>query len=173
MGCWLWVVKRQAELRAEARVLSRTECLMQRAAFERLDVYRLAEDLADQVWGLVLPWNTFARDTVGKQLVKSADSIGANIAEGYGRGSQKDNHRFVRISRGSLNETLHWLRRAYRRNLLNTSQISRLKALVSELGPRLNGYLDFIERTASRRLSRPTTRNQQPATRAKSRKSSR
>jgi len=55
--------------------------------------------------GVVLGWNNFARDTVGKQLVRSADSVGANIAEGAGRGRFLDNRRFVRMSRGSLNET--------------------------------------------------------------------
>jgi four helix bundle protein len=50
--------------------------------FEQLEVYRLAERLSDEVWGIVLPWNNFARDTVGKQLVRAADSVGANLAEG-------------------------------------------------------------------------------------------
>jgi four helix bundle protein len=68
-------------------------------------------------------WNWFARATVGRQLVRAADSIGANIAEGTGRGSYLDNRRFVLIARGSLYETQHWLRRAVRRNLLNEDEI--------------------------------------------------
>ena len=63
--------------------------------FENLEVYKLAEKLADQIWDLVAPWDGFAKDTVGKQLVRSADSIGANISEGAGRGSYQDNRRFV------------------------------------------------------------------------------
>ncbi len=51
---------------------------MARTNFERLRVYQLSEKLADQVWEVVLGWNNFARDTVGKQLVRSADSVGAN-----------------------------------------------------------------------------------------------
>jgi four helix bundle protein len=57
----------------------------------------------------------FAKDTVGKQMVRAGDSIGANIAEGSGRGSFQDNRRFIRIARGSLYETMHWLRRANNR----------------------------------------------------------
>ena len=117
---------------------------MARTNFENLDVYRLSEQLADAVWDIVVTWTQFARDTVGKQLVRAADSIGANIAEGTGRGAFQDNRRFVRIARGSLNETKHWLRRAYRRRLLNQEQTDLLKPLLDELAPRLNAYLKFI-----------------------------
>jgi four helix bundle protein len=60
---------------------------MAKANFENLRIYQLAENLADQVWNSVMVWDSFAKDTVGKQLVRAADSIGANIAEGSGRGS--------------------------------------------------------------------------------------
>jgi four helix bundle protein len=120
---------------------------MATGGFEDLEVYQLAERLADEVWDIVLPWHNFARDTVGKQLVRSADSIGANIAEGIGRQSFQDNRRFVRIARGSLNETKHWLRRAYRRKLLDDGKVAVLKPLLAELAPRLNAYLRSIGRS--------------------------
>ena len=121
--------------------------------FEHLDVYRLSEDLADAVWDLVVTWNLFARDAVGKQLVRAADSIGANIAEGTGRGTYKDNRHFARIGRGSLNETRHFLRRAFRRRLLSEGQIAQLQPMVNELGPRLNAYIRSIGRVGKRRES--------------------
>ena len=65
--------------------------IMARTNFEKLRVYQLSEQLADLIWDIVFEWNSFARDTVGKQLVKAADSIGANISEGTGRGSYVDN----------------------------------------------------------------------------------
>jgi four helix bundle protein len=117
---------------------------MVRSNFESLRVYRLSEKLADHVWQVVLTWNNFARDTVGKQIVRSADGIGANLSEGSGRGRYLDNKRFVRMARGSLNETQHWLRRAYKRNLLTKSQIDKLKPIIAELGPSLNAYLKSI-----------------------------
>ncbi len=49
--------------------------------FEKLDVYKLSEQLSDVIWDIVIKWDYFAKDTVGKQLVRSADSIGANIAK--------------------------------------------------------------------------------------------
>ncbi|MHC5720069.1 MAG: four helix bundle protein, partial [Nostoc sp.] len=49
---------------------------------EDLEVYNLSEVFAEKVWLLVFKWDFFAKDTIGKQIVRSADSIGANIAEG-------------------------------------------------------------------------------------------
>jgi len=117
---------------------------MARSEFENLQVYRLAEELADEVWNIVIGWDGFAKNTVGEQLVDSADSIGANIAEGCGRGSYQDNRRFVKIARGSLQETQHWLRRAFNRKLLTNEQVNKLKPIVDELAPRLNAYLKSI-----------------------------
>ena len=117
---------------------------MANSNFENLRVYRLSENLADQIWPIVLTWNVFSRDTVGKQLVKAADSIGANIAEGTGRGTFVDNRRFVRIARGSLNETQHWLRRAYKRRLLSDKEVDVIKKIIDELAPKLNAYLKSI-----------------------------
>jgi four helix bundle protein len=120
---------------------------MAAVGFEKLRVYWLSEDLADLVWGLVREWDILPRDTVRKQLIRSADSVGANIAEGSGRGSYQDNRRFIRIARGSLFETRHWLRRAFRRGLLSKNQIEQLKPLIDNLGPQLNAYLKSIGRT--------------------------
>ena len=117
---------------------------MSKTNFENLRVYQLSELLADEIWTIVINWQYFEKDTVGKQIVKSADSIGANISEGTGRGSFQDNRRFVKIARGSLNETQHWLRRAYKRDLLKEEKVNRIKPIVDELAPKLNAYLKSI-----------------------------
>jgi four helix bundle protein len=119
---------------------------MAKPDFQNLRVYQLAESISDLLWVVVPGWDIFSRDTVGKQLVRAADSIGANIAEGSGRGSFQDNRRFIEIARGSLNETTHFLRRAYCRKLMTQEQIDKLKPLMEELGPKLNAYLRSIGR---------------------------
>jgi four helix bundle protein len=119
---------------------------MGRTNFEKLRVYRLAEELADAIWNIVMSWSQFERETVGKQIVRSADSVGANIAEGTGRGSFQDNRRFVRTARGSLNETQHFLRRAFRRKLLTARDVEKLRPLVDNLAPQLNACLKSIGR---------------------------
>lgn len=113
---------------------------MAKSEFESLQVYQLAEDLSDRIWDIVITWNLFAKHTVGRQLVRAADSIGANIAEGNGRRDAKDNRRFVRIAWGSLNETQHFLRRAYRRKLIKKEDADHLAPIVDALGPKLNAY---------------------------------
>ena len=121
---------------------------MERTNFEKLQVYKLSEDLADGIWKVVRVWDYLAKDTVGKQIVKSADSIGANIAEGTGRGTLEDNRRFIRMARGSLYETQHWLRSAYRRDLLSKEQITFLKPIISELSPKLSAYFRSVNKAA-------------------------
>lgn len=115
-----------------------------RTHFENLQVYKLAEKLADEIWQLVLAWDYFPRDTVGKQMIRAADSVGANIAEGTGRGSFQDNRRFARMVRGSLNETRHWLRRSHRRGLLTEEAVGKIRPIMDELSPKLNAYLRSI-----------------------------
>lgn len=117
-------------------------------SFEDLDVYRLAEDLGDRIWDIVLSWPSFPQNSLGFQLVKSADSIGANLAEGFGRFHFSENKQFARISRGSLYETRHWLRRAYKRQLLKEEEIRELRKLLDELAPRLNAYITSIGKRA-------------------------
>jgi len=117
---------------------------MARTGFENLRVYKLSEEISDLVWEITNRWNKFAQNTIGRQLVNAADSIGANIAEGTGRGSFADNRRFARIARGSLFEVKHWLRRAYVRQLLTEQETDALQKLVKELTPKMSAYIRSI-----------------------------
>ena len=89
------------------------------------------------------------------QIVKAADSIGANIAEGTGRGSYADSKRFLRTARGSHYETRHWLRRAYRRKMLTEEQLERLLPLLDNLSPMLN-FVPEIDGPSSATRVTPT-----------------
>ena len=113
-------------------------------SFQELRVYKLSERLADEIWKAVNTWEPFAKNTIGQQIVRSADSVGANIAEGVGRGSYQDNKRFVKIARGSLSETLHWLRPAYTRNLLTLEQVNIFTAIINDLAAQFNSYLQSV-----------------------------
>lgn len=113
-------------------------------SFEDLDVYRIAVKIGDKIWKIVASWPSFPRNSLGYQLVKSSDSIGANIAEGFGRFHFAENKQFARIARGSLYETRHWLQNAYKRDLIKENEMSELLLLLNELTPRLNAYIRSI-----------------------------
>ena len=123
---------------------------MPKTNFENLKVYQLAEKLADEIWDIVIKWDHLAKNTVGQQIVKSADGIGSCIAEGSGRGTAQDNRRFIGIARGSLYETKHWLRRAFRRKLLTPTLIDNLRRIMEDLTPALNGYWRSVSSAAVR-----------------------
>ena len=111
---------------------------------EDLEIYQLAESFSDEIWFIVLEWDYFAKDTLGKQLVRSADPIGANIAEGFGRFHFKENKNFCYFSRGSLLETKSWLNKAKTRKLLTEAQYSDYLNKLSTLHLKLNIYIKHI-----------------------------
>ena len=122
---------------------------MEKTNFEKLDFYKISEKLSDLIWETVLIWPQLAQRTFGEQVIRSADSIGANIAEGSGRGTPPDNRRFLRMARGSLYETRHWLRRAHSRKLLTKNQTDQISQFISELTPKLNAYIGKVDGTVA------------------------
>jgi len=111
---------------------------------EDLEIYVLSELFANEVWQLVIKWDYFAKDTIGKQFVRSADSIGANIAEGFGRFHYKENKNFCYFSRGSIIETKSWLKKAKDRELIPDEQYNSLLQKLELIHIKLNAYIKFI-----------------------------
>jgi four helix bundle protein len=111
-----------------------------------LEVYQMASEIADDVWQRVDGWEKFAKDTVGKQLVRSADSIAANISEGYGRYAFKENIQFRYYARGSMMETGNWFERAHQRHLFgDEAQYQRLNERLELPARKLNAYIKSIK----------------------------
>jgi len=107
-----------------------------------MTVYKYAEQLADMIWDDFDNWPEKAQRTIGYQIIRSADSIAANLAEGYGRFTHADRKRFYIIARGSFEETKAWLRKAIRREIVSSpSRIEEYKTLIDALGPLLNGFI--------------------------------
>lgn len=89
--------------------------------------------LAKEVWEEVLSWDNFSKFSIGNQLVRTADSISANIAEGYGRYFYKEKIKFYYYARGSLLEAVDWLRKTYDRKLISEEKIKELRILISKI----------------------------------------
>jgi four helix bundle protein len=101
-------------------------------------LYRRAAALADEVHAASAEWGAFDRWTIGVQLVRAVDSVGANIAEAFGRWSRRDQRRLLYVARGSTYETIHWLERATARGL---ALPAGAVAEASELSRMLNGLI--------------------------------
>ena len=111
---------------------------------EDLEVYHMAMDIGERIWEQVIDWDFFAKDTVGKQLVKAADSIASNISEGYGRYHYKENRQFCYYSRGSAFETTTWITKAQNRKLISRSESEKLKKDLNTFTAKLNRYINSI-----------------------------
>ncbi len=104
-------------------------------------------DFGEAMWSLVENWDYFAKDTVGKQLVRCADSIAANISEGHARFHFKENKQFCYYSRGSLQETQTFIEKASRRDLITPEQGRTHYKELETLKKRLNSYIKTIGKT--------------------------
>ncbi len=114
---------------------------------EKLDVYILAEKLADLIWTDFDTWSEKVQKTVGHQVIRSADSISANLAEGFGRYSSNDRAKFYLYSRGSFEETKSWLRKLIRRKIITDEQIKNYEVIINELVPKLNAFISKTRNT--------------------------
>lgn len=106
-----------------------------------LEIMQLAEAISDVIWHHVKNWEILAKRTVGEQIIKAADSIGANIAESQGRIHVNDAIRFLYISRGSLVELQYWLQRVDKRGLMSKSICMDLDQKVEKLYIKLNAFI--------------------------------
>tara|TARA_Y100000031_G_C8130793_1_gene342799 strand:- start:336 stop:713 length:378 start_codon:yes stop_codon:yes gene_type:complete len=115
---------------------------MQRAylQLEEVRAYKIAYELSNYTWGVIKKWDYFAKDTVGKQYVRSIDSISANIAEGFGRYNKRDKIRFYRYSYGSVRESVDWTEKAQAREIFSDEQYRYIIQELNKL-PREINYL--------------------------------
>lgn len=117
---------------------------------EELQVYKLSMELSEIIWKLIEVWDNFPRSTIGKQVVNAADSIAANISEGFGRFHYKENKQFLYYARGSLFETKTWITKARNRNLIKEYDYNSLIEKIDSLGVKLNNYLKSIGKRTSK-----------------------
>ena len=111
---------------------------------EEFKVYNLAMASGEEIWSIVTQWNYFEKDTTGKQLVRAADSVAANLSEGLGRYHFKEAKNFSYYARGSLFETKTWLTKAFNRKLITEDHFTKLMEDLEVIGKRLNTYINSI-----------------------------
>ena len=106
-----------------------------------LEIYNLTLDLSEEVWEIYNSLTNDLKYNIGSQVIRSVDSIGANIAEGYGRFYYKDSIRFYYNARISLWESKHWVLLLYKRNLVSKEKYIKIIKKLEVLGKKLNGFI--------------------------------
>ncbi len=127
------------------------------SGLEDLRVLRAAEEVADEIWQQVITWGHFERDTLGNQLVRAVDSIGANIAESFGRYSFGEKLQFLYYARGSLFETKYWLNRALKRGLQTDAQHVALASRISGIAQQINAFAKSLKTQRTKSVGYKTT----------------
>lgn len=113
--------------------------------FESLEIYQLSSEIGRSIWNTCSKWKHFDKETLGKQIVRSADSISLNICEGYGRYYYKDKKLFYYYSRGSLYETFEALNKAKERNLISDEEHRIITQKMVRLAVKLNNYIKTLK----------------------------
>lgn len=106
-----------------------------------LEVYKLAKEISRESWPLYNKFDWQTRKTMGDQFIMSIDSIGANIAEGFGRFHYLDRNKFNYNARGSLIEALHWLNLLSERGKIDSNSYKNLNQKLKQLSIKLNNYI--------------------------------
>ena len=114
-------------------------------SFEDLRVLKAAEESADRIWKQVVQWDEFARDVVGKQMARAADSLGANIAESFGRFNFGEKLQFLYYARGSLFEAKYWLNRARVRELMSGAAVQEYISHLTDIAKQLNAFAESLK----------------------------
>ena len=132
-------------------------------SFKNLDIWKRAQDLAAEVAEIVdeLP-NRRSADVVGRQLLRSATSIAANIAEGHGRYSFGAYRNHLSIARGSAAESQGWLDLLVRRGHLKADKGAELEQRCETLIAALTRRMVALERQAQAVREPPREREEGP-----------
>ncbi len=115
-----------------------------------IEAYKTAFRLSNYVWEIIIKWNYFERDTVGKQFVRAVDSISANISEGFGRYFKKDKILFYRIAKGSVFESLDWNEKSKVRTLITKEEYDKIFRELQKLPKQINELVSYTNTKLSK-----------------------
>lgn len=115
-------------------------------SFTELEVWKKARILKNDVEALVKSFPHEEKFRLADQLIRASRSINANIAEGHGRFSYKEQLHFCIQARGSLSETLNHLIDAYDCKYISSEELKLFKTKISEVEMMLNGYITFLRK---------------------------
>ena len=110
-----------------------------------LEVYQLARELSKKAWVIFERMSWQDKKIIGDQFISSIDSIGANMAESYGRFHYLDRVRFLYNSRGFMLEAInHLLDLLLERTKVSQTEYDEIKVVADKLSIKLNNYVTSI-----------------------------
>lgn len=113
-------------------------------SFTELIAWQQARKLKNDIYKLVQGFPDGEKYRLTDQIIRASRSIGANIAEGHGRYSYKEQLRFCIQARGSLSEVHHHLIDAFDCNYISSDLLAEYRKAIDETGKLLNGYITFL-----------------------------
>lgn len=116
---------------------------MQTSDYKRLKVWQKAMDLTEEVYRLVRLLPREETYALSDQLRRAVVSMPSNIAEGHGRGSDKEFVKFLTIAWGSLFEIETQLLICNRLYLLTKETTQLAFSMITEIGKMLNALISF------------------------------
>lgn len=108
---------------------------------EELEVYKLSREISREAWDVYSKFDWQTKKIIGDQFITAIDSVGANIAEGWGRFHYSDKNKFNYNARGSLTEGEHWLDLLFERGFISEAAHAGLKKKILSLHLKLNSYI--------------------------------
>jgi four helix bundle protein len=129
---------------------------------EDVRVLKSAEQVADAIYKVASRWDDFAKDVVGKQISRAADSIGANIAESFGRFHWGEKIQFLYYARGSVFETKYWVNRASARGLMPPADSQGYATRLTDIARQLNLYISSLKGQRSGEITVAKTVKESP-----------
>jgi four helix bundle protein len=114
-----------------------------------LEVYQLSRKLSSVAWEIFCRMNFEDKKNMGDQFVRAVDSIGANIAEGYGRFHYLDKVRFYYNSRASHYEAfMHWSELLFEREKISKTEFESINVIAKKLQIKLNNFITSTTKNA-------------------------
>ena len=115
-------------------------------SFTDLEVWKASRAYKNEMYSLVKAFPAAEKYRLEDQLLRASRSIGANIAEGYGRYTYKDQLHFCIQARGSLFETINHLIDAFDCGYISGEILTKFKGLANEVEKLLNGYIAWLKK---------------------------
>jgi four helix bundle protein len=116
---------------------------------KNLEVYQLSRKLSTIAWKIFCRMEFMDKKHIGDQFLRSVDSIGANIAEGYGRYHYLDKVRFYYNSRASHYEAFtHWLELMSEREKISNDEFVTIRQTALKLQVKLNNFITATSKNA-------------------------